>query len=60
MIPATMEKLLWVVTLIIMYSRGYLTSEEALGSTIPHGILGALFVAAFIKTSPSRAFREAL
>jgi hypothetical protein len=53
MIPATMEKLLWVGTLIVMHFRGYLTSTEALGSTIPHGILGALFVAAFIRTAPA-------
>jgi hypothetical protein len=44
---------LWVVTLIIMYFRGYLSSEEVLGGTIPHAILGTLFVAAFIKTSPA-------
>ena len=52
MMPATMEKLLWVTTLIVFYSRGHLTSAEVLGSTIPHAILGALFVAAFFKTPP--------
>ncbi len=53
MIPAMVEKLLWVGTLVAMYFRGHLTSAEVLGGTIPHGVLGALFVAAFFKT-PSR------
>ena len=52
MIPATLEKLLWVATLVITYFRGQLTTPELLGSTIPHGILGALFVAAFFMTPP--------
>ena len=52
MIPATLEKLLWVGTLVVVYFRGQLTSPELLASTIPHGILGALFVAAFFKTPP--------
>jgi len=52
MIPATLEKLLWVATLTIFYLKGHLTSPELLGSTIPHGILGALFVVAFFKTPP--------
>ena len=52
MIPATLEKFLWVGTLVVVYLRGQLTSPELLASTIPHGILGALFVAAFFKTPP--------
>jgi len=50
MLPATMEKLLWVATMLFMWFRGHLTDAEVLGSTIPHGILGGLFVAAFFKT----------
>ena len=51
MIPAMMEKFLWVVTLLVMHLRGHLTSAEMLGGTIPHGILGALFIAAFFRPS---------
>jgi len=49
MVPAMLEKLLWVGTLIVFYFRGYLTSAELIGSTIPHGILGALFLVAFMR-----------
>ena len=54
MVPATLEKLLWVGTLVVLYYRGRLTSREVLGGSIPHGILGALFVAAFTTTRSSR------
>lgn len=50
MIPALMEKLLWVLTLIVIYVRGGITSTEVLGGTIPHGLLGVLFVIAVFKT----------
>ena len=51
MVPATMEKLLWVATLVVLYFRGDLAAREVIGATIPHGILGALFVASFLKTA---------
>jgi hypothetical protein len=51
MIPAMMEKFLWVGTLVLMYFRGYLTPAQVLGGTIPHAILGALFIIAFFVTS---------
>lgn len=54
MVPATIEKLLWVGTLVVMYFRGNLTEKEVIGSTVPHGILGALFVVAYIRTRPGR------
>ena len=54
MVPAMMEKLLWVGTLVVLYFRGHLTPTEVLGSTIPHGILGTLFVVSFFKTPPAR------
>ena len=50
MIPALMEKLLWVLTLIALYIQGRITSGEVAGGTIPHGLLGLLFVVAFFKT----------
>jgi len=50
MIPAVMEKLLWVLALFVVYFQGRMTSAEVAGSTIPHGVLAALFVVAFFKT----------
>lgn len=50
MIPAMLEKALWVLTLIVFYSQGQMRTVEVVGGTIPHGLLGALFVAAFFKT----------
>jgi hypothetical protein len=59
MIPALMEKLLWVLTLITVYLQGRMTAAEVAGGTIPHGLLGVLFVIAFFKTQreapPARA-----
>ena len=51
MISALMEKLLWVLALIVLYLQGRLNSGEVAGATIPHGLLGALFVVAFFKTA---------
>jgi hypothetical protein len=51
MVPAMLEKALWVLTLVVFYLRGTITTVEVLGSTIPHGLLGALFVAAFLLTA---------
>ncbi len=57
MIPAVIEKLLWVLTLIFLYLQGRLNSVELAGATIPHGVLGALFIGAFFKT-PRASLRE--
>jgi hypothetical protein len=51
MVPAMLEKTLWVLTLVVFYVRGTITTAEVLGGTIPHGVLGALFVAAFFLTA---------
>jgi hypothetical protein len=51
MIPAVLEKLFWVVTLVILYFRGSLTSVELAGGTIPYGLLGVLFAVAYFRTS---------
>ncbi len=50
MIPAMLEKALWVLTLIVFYSQGQMRTVEVVGGTIPHGLLGVLFVIAFFKT----------
>lgn len=51
MIPAVLEKLFWVVTIIVIYTRGDLTQAELAGGTIPHGLLGVLFLVAYFRTS---------
>lgn len=51
MIPAVLEKLLWVSTLVILYFRGGLTDVELAGGAIPHGLLGVLFAVAYFRTS---------
>jgi len=50
MIPALMEKLFWVLALVVCYVQGRMTLAEVSGGTIPHGLLGVLFVIAFFKT----------
>jgi len=54
MIPAMLEKAFWVLTLIVFYGRGAISMREVLGGTIPHGVLGLLFLVAFLKTGPQR------
>ena len=51
MIPAVLEKLFWCTTLLVLYSRGSLTSADLAGGTIPHGLLGVLFAIAYFRTS---------
>ncbi len=55
MLPAMLEKALWVLTLIFFYFRGTITPVQVLASTIPHFLLGSLFVAAFFKTAQPRS-----
>ena len=50
MIPAMFEKLIWVVTLAYLHLRGQVTASELASGVIPHGLLGMLFVIAYIKT----------
>jgi hypothetical protein len=50
MIPAMLEKLIWVVTLLYFHLRGQVTASELASGVIPHGLLGVLFVIACLKT----------
>ena len=52
MIPAIVEKLGYVVTLIFLFSRSQVSAVDA-QAAVPDGLLGLLFVAAFIRTSRS-------
>lgn len=49
MIPAMLEKFGYVITLIVLYLQKRLTVSQTL-PIVPDGILGLLFVAAFLKT----------
>jgi hypothetical protein len=51
MIPAVLEKLLWCVTLFVMYSRGSLSSTDLAVGATPNGLLGVLFALAYFRTS---------
>src|SRR5262252_9129076 len=50
LIPAILEKLGYVSTLIILFSRAQVSAVDA-QAAVPDGLLGLLFVAAFIRTS---------
>jgi len=50
MIPAMLEKVLWVLTLIVFYGQGKMRTVDVVGGTIPHVLLGVLFAIAFFKT----------
>jgi hypothetical protein len=49
MIPAMIEKFGYVSTLFVLYAKSLITSID-LQPAIPDGILGMLFVVAFVKT----------
>jgi hypothetical protein len=51
MLPAIVEKLGYVTILAVLYSRGRIPAVDA-QAAIPDGLLGLLFVAAFIRSGP--------
>ena len=55
MIPAMLEKLIWVVTLGYLHLRGQVTASQLASGAIPHGLLGVLFVIAFLRTPKPEA-----
>ena len=52
MIPAVLEKFGYVLTLIVLYSRGRIPRAD-FGAAVPDFLIGALLVAAFAKTPHS-------
>lgn len=52
MIPGILEKLGYVATLAALYSQGRIAVADA-QAAIPDGLLGLLFIAAFLKTKRS-------
>jgi hypothetical protein len=53
MIPSIIEKLGYVVTLLVLYGQGRIPAADATPA-IPDFLLGLLFIAAFAKSSGSR------
>ena len=51
MIPAILEKLGYVGTLVVMYVNGRIPAEDA-GPVVPDLLLGVLFILAFVRTRP--------
>jgi len=49
MIPSILEKFGYVVTLVVLYTRGRIPWADA-QALVPDLILGVLFIAAFVKT----------
>jgi len=50
MIPAILEKALWMATLLVFLVRGRITPSQLALNAATHGLLGVLFIVAFIRT----------
>ena len=53
MIPAMLEKFIYVSTLSVLYARGHLSSDQFI-FVVPDLLLGALFAVAFAKIALAR------
>jgi hypothetical protein len=53
MIPGMLEKLGYVATLAVLYGQGRIASVDA-QAAVPDGLLGLLFIVAFVKTRGRR------
>jgi hypothetical protein len=52
MIPAMIEKFIYVLTLVLLVLSGRLAPAQSV-ICVPDALLGVLFVAAFLKTRPA-------
>jgi hypothetical protein len=59
MLPAILEKALWMVTLLVLYTKGQTTRSSLVLNAATHGVLGVLFIVAFIRTAPANGRTEA-
>lgn len=59
MLPAMVEKLGYVITLTLLYKAGRVAAADA-SAAIPDGLLGLLFVVAFVVTSRSAVRQPSL
>jgi hypothetical protein len=53
MIPAVLEKVLWMITLSVLYSKGQVTRQSLIVNAATHGLLGLLFIVSFVVTAYS-------
>jgi hypothetical protein len=53
MIPSILEKLGYVVTLVVLHSQARISAADA-AAAVPDVLLGVLFIAAFVKTAEPR------
>ena len=50
MLPAVLEKLIWLCTLVYFHLQGQLTAKELTANIAIHGTLGVLFAIAYART----------
>ena len=50
MIPAVLEKLLWMITLTVLHFQGQVSPLDLALNAATHGLLGVLFAIAFVWT----------
>jgi hypothetical protein len=55
MIPAVLEKGLWMLTLFVLLHRGEIDRRVVLFNAATHGLLGVLFMVAFAVTPKTEA-----
>jgi len=48
-----LEKALWMLTLVMLLTRGQVTRTHVLLNAATHGLLGVLFVVAFFTARPA-------
>jgi len=55
MIPAVLEKGLWMITLFVLHTRGELNRRTIVVNAATHGLLGVLFLISFVVTPKAEA-----
>jgi len=50
MLPAVLEKGLWMVTLFVLHTRGEVDKRSMIANAATHGLLGVLFLVSFAVT----------
>ncbi len=58
MIPAMLEKALWMATLAVLHFKGQVTDRDIAANAATHGLLGVLFLIGFLKTSGAVTYRS--
>jgi hypothetical protein len=50
MLPAVLEKLIWLSTIVYFHLHGQVTAKELTANFAVHGVLGILFATAYVRT----------